>query len=168
MRGCACLLGCLGMGAAVQAEVTDAFLLKSRFLTGFVGYVGFPDRDSEAPAVLGVYGSEAFLKVLEQTCAHARSRGRKVVARSVEPGDSLENVSVLFISRDAAEDWLPLVEAARREHVLLVGDEQGFLNKGGMIEFRLRHSRLLFSIDVANAETAQLHLSSKLSRIAIR
>jgi hypothetical protein len=51
--------------------------------------------------------------------------------------------------------------------VLTVGDTEGFLRAGGVINFVLEGSKVRFLIDQAAAERSGLRISSKLMRLAV-
>jgi len=60
----------------------------------------------------------------------------------------------------------PLLEAARQQSILTIGDSDDFLDKGGMISIVVENDKVVFDINRASATVARLDISSKLLRVA--
>ncbi len=60
----------------------------------------------------------------------------------------------------------PLLEAVQGASVLTVGESEGFIASGGVIEFRVEESKVRMEISEAAAKRAGLHISAKLLSLA--
>ena len=75
---------------------------------------------------------------------------------------------MLFIGKDAAAEIAPLIDEARRGHVLVVTDAPDGLKAGAAIDFVHIDGRLRFEASPAAARRADLQLGSNLLSVAAR
>ena len=59
-----------------------------------------------------------------------------------------------------------MLQANARQPLLSVGDEPGFLERGGIIALKLSDGRVRFDINLATARETGLRLSSQLLQLA--
>jgi hypothetical protein len=59
-----------------------------------------------------------------------------------------------------------VLDAVQGGSVLTVGESEGFIAGGGVIEFRLEENKVRMEISVAAAKRAGLHISAKLLSLA--
>jgi uncharacterized protein DUF4154 len=155
---------------SLRAAVPAEYDVKAAFLSNFTKFVDWPESaftDERSALKICVLGKDPIGKSL-QSIAGANEPGRKrMVLRKAELRDPAI-CQVLFISRSERGRLPALLSAVRDVPVLTVGDTQGFLEQGGIINFVREGSAVRFEINQEAAERAGLKISSKLMRLASR
>jgi hypothetical protein len=154
-----------GLAQATEHQVKAAFLYN---FTRFVEWPGGAFPAPGAPFVLCILGDEAFGAEVAETVAGKAIEGRPARARPVSELSELADCHVLFVSQTERGRLPEILAALRQLPVLTVGDADGFVGAGGMIELVLRESRVRFEIDQTAAERVGLAISSKLLDLAER
>ncbi len=73
----------------------------------------------------------------------------------------------MFVSAAIEENQkLAAIQKARQSSILLVGEEPGFAERGGTMNFFLDENRIRFEINADVAEQDHLKISSKLLSLA--
>lgn len=157
-------------GAARAAEVRSAteYQLKAAFLYNFAKFVEWPPAafpTAGTPLRFCVLGPEAFATELERTVAGETVGGRDLAVRRIRRPADLEGCHVLFVGAMVREP-LEALAAVASGSVLTVGESEGFLAAGGIINFFIDGNRVRFEIAPAAAERAGLKISSKLLKLA--
>jgi hypothetical protein len=114
-----------------------------------------------------VLGDDPFGRVLRRLAAGEVAGRRLTVLRASRMRDPAV-CQVLFISRSERDKLPQILEAVRGAPVLTVGDTQGFLEQGGIVNFVLEGSQVRFEISQESAERVGIKISSKLLRLATR
>lgn len=164
------LLVCPGVRA--QSAPPGEYEVKAAFLFNFAKFVEWPaDRltTNNLPIRFGVLGESAkFAADLRKTL-----EGKTIDTHPVElvfydslPASNLPHI--LFISDSERRNFRRILDSLKGQPVLTVGDEGGFCEAGGMINFQLDAKKIRFEINQKAAEQHQLRLSSKLLRVALR
>jgi hypothetical protein len=165
--------------------------VKAAFVYNFIKFVDWPKEkmaDPNEPMIIGIIGSRDFTKAFEPV-KDKRIKNRKISIRYFEGFEKLSK------SRTGdGRNWKRKMEMLRRCHVLLlctcavtqiesssdivaalagapvltVGEEDGFLESGGIINFLTVEDRVRFEINAAAAKEGKLRISSKLLRLATR
>jgi hypothetical protein len=78
-----------------------------------------------------------------------------------------EGCHILFISRSERGRIPQILQDLGTAPVLTVADTDGFLDDGGIINFRLEGSKVRFEINQQAAERVGIKISSKLLRLAV-
>jgi hypothetical protein len=157
--------GAHGQPPAAEEAVEAAYLHK------FPGFVDWPPdtfRNASSPIVIGLVAAP---RVLDELTRIARGRlvlGRPVEARAVGSSGLPRDLQVLFIGKDAATDAGPLIDEARRDHMLVVTDIPDGLKAGAVIDFVQIDGRLRFEASLSAARRADIRLSSNLLSVAAR
>jgi uncharacterized protein DUF4154 len=163
------LAAVLAAGAAGGAPAPE-YEIKAAFLYNFAKFVEWPPdafADPASPLSLCVFGADPFGGSLETVVRGETLGGRRLAVRRVRQPDDARSCHVLFVGR-AERGRIPDVLAATRDaSVLTVGESEGFLDQGGVIQFILAAGKVRFEIDAAGAERARLKISSKLMRLAV-
>ena len=73
---------------------------------------------------------------------------------------------VVFVSTAAARTFPP--ENWMRPGVVTVGEDESFVDRGGLIAFVQERNKLRFMVNATAAERAQVKLSSQLLKLAVR
>lgn len=151
-------------GEALEYEAKVALIYN------FAKFTTWPEetfQDAETPFVFAVLGKSPFgdaLKVLD---------GKKIGGRRIQichfPAVSdFESCQVLFCTPD---DLMRFSEAnhglLNRQHVLTVGDKEGFTEANGILFVTFVEDHLGFKVNLRATRWAEIEISSNLLKLAI-
>jgi hypothetical protein len=145
------------------------YQLKAGYLWNFSRYVDWPARSfkqTNSPLVIGILGQDRFGNDLRKLVAGKKVEGHDLVVRKVETMDQSRECQILFISMSERRRTADILQALKSAPVLTVGESEGFIQAGGIINFQVRNRELLLDINRAAAEKVGLRISSKLLQIA--
>jgi hypothetical protein len=168
-----CLLCAARLPAQAQlpgGEASQEYAIKAAFLYNFGRYVQWPPESfprDDAPLVIGVLGSDPFGALLDEIAETKKIEGRPIIVRRLAAMTTYKPCHILFVAASAsAEDKLAAIKLAQRSPVLLVGEEPGFAEQGGTINFFVDQNKVRFEINTEVAKREQLKISSKLLSLA--
>lgn len=143
--------------------------IKAAFLFNFVKFVEWPAdafAGEKSPLAICVYGADPFGDTLDNVVRGETVAGRGLIVQRPESLADLRDCHVLFVSRSERSRLAEVLPRVQGKPVLAVGDTDGFLKAGGVINFVLEENKVRFQIDAAAAERNRLKISSKLLRLA--
>ena len=164
------LAACLLALPAIARAQAPEYDLKAAFLFNFVKFVEWPAdafAGERAPMTICVYGEDPFGPALDAVVQDERVGERSLLIQRPAGLDGLGGCHVLFVSRSERERMGEVLAKVQGAPVLTVGDADGFLRAGGVINFVLEGGKVRFLIDQAAAERSGLRVSSKLMRLAV-
>ena len=156
--------------AADESALAAQQRIKAAFLYKFAAYVEWPSSvfsQPETPIVIGVAGSDAIARELEQVVVGRTIAGRPVNVRRLARGDSAgECCQILFIGAGERARTAELLAGAQGHPVLTVTEVDAQHPKGSIINFLATEDRIRFDISREAAERNGLQLRSQLLRVA--
>jgi hypothetical protein len=87
---------------------------------------------------------------------------RTVAVRPIPDAQQARQCQIVFVSSSEHKRGKAVLEAVRGASVLTVGETEGFIAAGGVIEFRVEDSKVRMEISAPAAKLAGLHISAKL------
>jgi len=154
----------------IQAQQYTEFELKSAYLFNFAKFVEFPDNTFSSPKepfIIGVYGNEPFLDVLQSIIKGRTINNHNVIAILVTRPEDIVNCQIIFFSKITTNQAVYLLEYIGNKPILTVADNiEDFCQKGGMINFTPQYSQKRFEINPNAAKRASITISSKLLILA--
>lgn len=152
-----------GEGArADDAVAVDEYPLVSAYLYKFTQFITWPAgamKNSFNVCVLGKSPFGSALTPLENRTADNRTIEVKIIQH---PGDELTSCNLLYIADSESGDLSAAITAASKAPVLTVSNIDGFSDKGGMVELKLRDGKLGILIDLSAVSSAGISISTKL------
>ena len=174
--GLAALAACLGLPhvwAEPAGATFSADAVKAAYLVNFIRFTEWPSSASgdDTPIVIGVAGNRELEDNLFKITDGKLLQGHKIRVRRLTAPTDATDCQLIYIqppprtdtSPFSSQDWLRAVHGSP---VLTVSEEEGFLQKGGMINFYADGKNIRFEISPRAAELARLKLSSRLLAIA--
>jgi len=161
------LLG--GRDGLAQAGPSREYQIKAVFLFNFAQFVEWPAvafAGSTSPLVIGILGGDPFGAYLDETVRDEKVNNRPLAIQRYHQVDEIKTCHVLFISRSEASRLDQILVSLKDRSILLVGDADDFVQRGGMIRLATTQSKIRVSINVDAAKAANLTISSKLLRAA--
>lgn len=145
--------------------------VKAGFLKVFISLTDWPAstfRDTNAPIVLGVLGSDRMTEYLRSE--PNLPIGRKLLVKELAGVEGAESCNVVFIPASSANSLAEVVAHLKDAPVLTVVESQLASRTEGIIQLRkeMENDVLKFRYDVNNAaaQRSNLKLNSKLLKLA--
>jgi len=154
---------------SAQASAIPEYRVKATFLFQFTQFVDWPPKafsNNQTPLVIGILGDDPFGTFLDETVRDEKANGHSLAVERYRRLEDVKNCHVLFVSRSEANRLDEIVSALRGRSILMVGEANGFADRGGMIQFVTQENRIQLRINLAAAKAANLTISSKLLRPA--
>lgn len=160
----------MGVPSDDDSDVNREYLIKAAYLYQFGRYVQWPAHafaSDGSPLVIGVLGADPFSGVLEKIARTKRIEGRPIAIRRFASMAEYSPCHILFISSSLSpEHKAAAIQKSRQSALLLVGEEPGFTEQGGTVNFFLDENKIRFEINLEIAKQDQLKISSKLLSLA--
>lgn len=142
------------------------YQVKAAFLINFINFVEWPHNalptDTIIIGVLGRDPSDGAIDALKGKTV----KGRQVIVRHYDEPEEARNADLLFIC-PSGKRALPLIlKSLRNRPVLTVGDQQGFVRAGVMINMVLVRKKVGFEINLPASQRAGIRISSQLLKLA--
>lgn len=165
---CATVAVRLLMRALPSAQDVTEAALKAAFLYNFAQFTEWPtDVVAADPFVMCVLGDAAVGDALERAVKRRVIANHSMVVWQAAPGPQ-RACRLLYVSGVTVDQAAQLVAGLRDEPVLTISDIEGFTERGGIAQFFFEHGQLRFSVHLASAKRARLHISSRLLALAKR
>jgi hypothetical protein len=155
--------------AAGTTMVATEERVQAAYLHKFLNYADWPPSSfphADTPYVIGVAGDDPVADELAHIAAGRSVNNRGVIVKRLLPGDSLNDLHMLFIGpaeRSRQAQWL---HQARGRPILTVTAAEGALEQGAIINFRTVDDRVRFEVSVDAAVQNDIRLSSRLFTVA--
>ena len=149
--------------------VAEEYQVKGAFLLNFTKFVDWPPQafqEPGAPIAICILGQNPFGPLLDRAAQQTVVANRAVSVRQVADGQQASQCQVVFMGASERKHWRAWLEALRGSSVLTVGESEGFLTNGGVVNFKLDGDRVRIEISTEAADRAGLHISAKLLSLA--
>lgn len=154
---------CLGLAAApsVLAQAQGEAALKVKIALGLARFAQWPAGSAETLKVCVAQRDPAILQ------AFAEAEGQVVNGRRVQvvKAPPVAGCQVLFVNA-GADRASEMIRAAASTATLVIGDGDGTLAQGGMVELVQVNDSLRFDVNMSAVRRAQLGLSSQVLKLA--
>jgi hypothetical protein len=160
---------CLSSGAPAAQDVRPEYELKAAFVSKFPQFAEWPESalNNSKTFNLCVARPNPFGRALDALIAGEALRGRPLVARDITDPQAIDACQLLFVPALPASERKALLARAATRPILTVGDYEGFLDEGGIVNLHIVDGRVRFDINAASANRAGVRLSSQLLRLAV-
>jgi hypothetical protein len=151
--------------ANVLAQGTSSreYVIKAGYLYNFIKYIDWPN--SKDTITIGVFGDNPFGPALAPLNGKT-AKGRRVVVKQLDSLRNAQDCQIIFVSSSENRRLREIFENATSEHVLTVGEVEGFAQSGGVINFIGENNKVHFEINAGAARRAGLTISSELLKLA--
>ncbi len=158
--------------AGQQTPRMEEYELKAIFISNFLKYVEWPDdafEDADSPIVVGIQGDDPFGAALDKAVTQLQPIvGRRVITAPVDAEPPAGAVHVLFVPESERKEVKKMLGGVCGSPVLTVGEQRGFAEDGGVINFVTDRKRIRFEVNLRCAEAGGLSLSAQLLKLARR
>ena len=159
-------LAAAAVPADAEGTVTDEYQVKAAFLYNFAKFVEWPAGTPGGAIAICVLGQNPFGRVLEDTVSGKTVDGKTFVVRHVSELKGAAPCQILFVSSSERMRYSVVLGELRAGHVLTVGETEGFIEEGGIVNLKLDSGKIQIQININAAEQAGVRISSKLLSLA--
>ncbi|GJL64302.1 MAG: hypothetical protein NPIRA04_29560 [Nitrospirales bacterium] len=166
------VVGGITVGAFQRSVLADSpkeYQVKAAFLYHFVQFAEWPKQAFSDPGMrirICVYGDDPFAGYLVKTFMGKSLHSRQFIVQPRVSALDIESCHVLFMNRQIDVSQQEVQRALQRSQALTVGESEDFLKFGGMIQFYRVENNIRFAVNSDVLDQKDLHLSSKLLRLA--
>lgn len=178
----------IALGASDDTTSSQEYLVKAAFLYNFIQFIDWPEEKpagSDTPIIIGIIGNDPFGNAFEPI-KDKKVKGGIVVIKRFESFEKLKNSDeknksesdqtietltkchVLFVCSSEKQNLKEIIDIVKKHEVLTVGEMDGFLEAGGIINWFVEEKKIRFEINIAAAKQAKLEIRSNLLRLAKR
>jgi hypothetical protein len=163
-----------------DSEKSKEYQIKAAFLYNFINFVDWPEEkvtDSNELITIGIIGSDPFGQAFEPL-KNKQAKDKKVLIKrfvslkesklSSGQVEAIRKCHLLFVCHSEKEQLKEIFNLVQGHSVLIVGDMNGFIESGGIVNFVIDDKKVRFEINNAAAKQAKLNIRSKLLRLAKR
>jgi len=153
-------------------ERAREFQIKAISLEKFSMFVEWPKSSQvnipEKPFVIGVLGDSPIVKEITSLYieGHQRIKEKKVLLKAVSDKDEVPRCDLLFISRSSKFRITKVINQLKKRPVLIIGDTEGFAERGVHINFIIRNRALSFEVNLDAAKQSGLIVKYHLLKAA--
>lgn len=158
--------------ALAQVAARTEYEVKAEFLPLFSLFVAWPavvSPTGDVPIVVGVLGEDPFGSALDKAVQKEEQlHDRKFVLRRGRDIEALMPCHILFICKSERDKLAKILARTERESILTVGDMDGFVAMGGVINFFIKEGRVRFEISAEAAKQKGLKINCQLLSLGRR
>ncbi len=157
-------------GPADGRPTLDADRAEAKYLRKVLSFVEWPTGPGNPDESFRVCVAPEYRITfpLSEELRGLKVNGRKVDVQMVHKDDNLKNCQLLFIGSGEPKLRAKLLESVKGAQMLTVGDDAGFLEAGGVLEFVVAGNTIQFAVNHPAAKRAGLKIDSRLLAIAQR
>jgi hypothetical protein len=153
----------------VSAQRALEYEVKAAYLYNIVNFVTWPADAFDGPTAavrICVYGTDPFGPLLDRAIQGGGPGQRPMVAVRVAEAGSLTKCHLIFLQGGNTDRVDQAIRASMQRPILIVGESDDVLRRGGTIAFVIDAGRVRFDVNPAAATSRGLALSSRLLQVA--
>lgn len=143
--------------------------VKGAFLAKFALFVEWPKSafaSMNSPLTIGIIGEDPFGPQYEALLRKELANGRPFKVGRFQNPDEIKDCQILFVSSSESERLSDILKAVAGRPILVVGDQERFAHRGGMVNFVKDGGKLRFEVNTVAVESSGLKMSAKLLQVA--
>jgi hypothetical protein len=152
-----------------QEKTAVEYQVKAALLFNVAKFIEWPPEafaNEEAPILVCVFRYDPFGASLDDIVKGNTINQRKLAVRRVNVAGELSGCQLAFIGEKEEKRLGEVLSSVKGNSVLVVGETEGFAERGGGIQFFLEDQRVRFAVNVDVLQRARLSVSSKLLMLA--
>lgn len=151
-----------------QSGVSTEYQIKAAFLFHFAQFVEWPPAsftNADAQFRIGVLGENPFGGALDEIVKGETISNRKITVQYSRRAEDLKDCQIVFVSKTEKTPLSRILTELDGKNLLTVGESDGFVRRGGVINFYLEDDKVHFEINPDAADRENLKISSQLFRL---
>jgi len=163
-------LSLMPLGATtVDAPGYDEYQIKAAFLFHFAQLTTWPASalpPGDESFVICTVNGDPFDGSLEKTIGSKKVQGHAIKVAHLRRAAEAHNCHIAFVPELQHGEMSAVVNDLGNLPILTVGDDESFIQYGGMVAFRRENDRLRFDVNLAAITKSSLNVSSMLLSLA--
>jgi hypothetical protein len=160
----------LTIGTSVTIAAEDApldFQVKAAFLVNFPKYVDWPSAvlaETNTPITVAIFGDDNVAGEFDNMIQGGRTvSGRPVRLKRITKEDQIgADCQIVFIASSERQRVPAILEKVKGTGILTVGENEDFLQQGGIVNLVHRDRKIRLQINLDAAREAHLKISTRL------
>jgi hypothetical protein len=152
------------------APAAQEYQIKAVFLFNFVNFITWPPnafKQESDPFRICLLGEDPFGVVLDLTVEDHTVEGRDLKILRLKDIQMIRSCQILFISNSEQARHKDILKTIRTLPVLSIGDNDDFIQQGGMIKFFNHNNKIRLGVNPDALETVGLKANANLLNLAI-
>lgn len=141
--------------------------IKGIYVYQFAKNVDWPKKYKTGNFSIGVLGDKAFYEQLKKSYTGKLIGGQELEVIYYKTIDDVQSPHLLYVSPYNKKTAIALAQRLKKDKTLIIGEEEGLLKDGIIINFLAVNNKLAFEISKSNAKKKELIISQTLTRLAI-
>lgn len=158
-------------GDVLSQVLSQEYQLKAMYLKKIPSFVEWPSSAASASKTAFRFcavGDYPFGTRLADEVRGDSVSGQKIELQWIRNEQGLDGCRVIFFSRSAEKRYGKILEGLKGKSVLTIGESEGFLEAGGMMELSFKNDRLQLEVNLEAARSANLKVDARLLAMAKR
>ncbi len=156
-------------GVALAADATrEEYSVKVALIYNFIRFTEWPAesfvQDQNVLQIM-IYADESLLSVFDSIDGTIVGEHKIAVTLAEKPKD-VRGCHLLFLPKTERDQWSQIKAALGQKSVLTVGEMNGFLESGGVINLHMADNKIRFQVDLDHAQSRNLMISSRILKFA--
>ena len=166
------VLVAFSVSASLAAEAAPSeYELKAVLIYNFIKFTEWPPAKlgkSDEPFIIGILGKDPFGGALDKVVEGDTLYDKPVVVRRYARVDDVVASHALFISFSEEPSITAVLKLldGQGASILTISETENFAKRGGVIELKKEHKKVVFGINLIAANRAGLNISAQLLKIA--
>lgn len=151
------------------AQTLSEQQIKAGFLLNFTRFVEWPPKAfaaHETQIVLCIVDEPSIFTALAGSVSGMNVDRRAVSVRQMKWNEDLRSCNVLFLSLKNERHTARVLQSLHGSSILTVGEQENFLESGGMIRFLVQENHVKMDLDLDAAAAEQLKVSARLIAVS--
>jgi hypothetical protein len=152
-----------------QASPSVEYQVKAAFLLNFAKFIEWPAnvfQGGKTPIAVCIFRYDPFGSALDDIIRGKNINNRELLARRINELPDLKACQLVFVSKTEDKHLSEVLNSLSGASALVVGESEGFAERGGGVQFFLENKKLRFAVNVDALQRAHLTVSSKLLALA--
>ena len=117
---------------------------------------------------IGVLGNTPMVDALKGMALSKKSTNNMpMVVKHYKSSSEIENCHILFVSNDQIKNFSSVLSNSNTKTTLILTDKPGMAKNGSSINFIEKDGKIRFELNMSNAQSKGLKVSSSLANLAI-
>lgn len=162
------LVSVLFVSGATAGSIKDEYSVKAALVYNFARFCEWPedvfDNDQSILRVV-IYGDRGLEDIF------SKIDGMKVGERQIEvvlvdTPEKIPHCQILFLAKTERNDWPQVMSVLGENSVLTVGEMNGFVESGGVMNLHLDKNKISFEVNLGQAKAKNIFISSRILKLA--
>lgn len=165
------LLFCLSALSQLSAEDDPAvreYAIKAGFIYNFTKFIEWPEEEHLKTITFCIFGKDPFGEKVLSAFEGKMVRSKVFRIRKLRSLSSIKDCQILYISRSESYRLKRLLRAVNQKGlpILTIGDQEHFIDYGGMINLYRYKNRIRFEINRTPARQRGIKISARLLQLS--